>query len=569
MANLDGDPRCVHAEAIKNGVVPTPQTRAFFNNLITRYARFDAADSAFALFRTIPCPNVVTWTSIISAFADSPQAAINLFLSMLRSPRRSLPNARTFSTLLRTCASLPDNRFAPQLQSLSLKLSALESPFVGSAFVSLYSKIGDLDSARKVFDEMSEPDGVCFAAMINGLAQNNRPIEALQCFSDMRRHNSPSTSQSLSGALCAASGTAMLEQCRIFHGHAVVTGLYSNIYVATALIDGYGKCGIIEEARKVFDEWKLELQIAGWNALMAGYAIQGSTESVINLFNAMEHRGIAPDEYTFLAVLTAFQSTNMVAEIERWLDRMKMKYGLEPSIEHYTCLVGAMGRAGRLEEAERVALAMPYEPDVAFWRVLLSSCAINKNTDKAWKMAEKLLEINPQDDSTYVILSNMFASAAMWDEVKKVWKVMRDRGVKKEIGKSWIEVLGVVHVFFAGDRRHARMDEIYAKLKEMMMEIKKMGYAPNVSEIWHEVEEKEKHELLLYHSEKLAVAFGLLRGVTPLGKPLRIIKNLRICKDCHDTFKYISIVAAREIVVRDVQRYHRFSNGSCSCCDSW
>ncbi|KAK6122916.1 hypothetical protein DH2020_043340 [Rehmannia glutinosa] len=567
-ANPKTDPRCVHTQAITKGINPSPQNRAFFNNLITLYSNHNLNSSALQLFHSIPCPNTVTWTSIISAFANSP-TAIRLFLSMLRHPRQCLPNARTFATLLKTCASLSDNSLGPQLQSLSFKLSLHQNPFVGSAFVSLYCKTRDLDAARKVFDEMSDRDEVCFSAIINGLAQNKRPVDALRYFVEMKRQNVISTFYSISGALCAASRAAMLDQCMIIHGHAVVTGLDLDIYVGTALIDGYGKCGVVEEAVRVFNELEMELNVAGWNAMMAAYALLGRKENVVELFRSMESRGMKADEYSFLAILTAFYNAGMVIETEMWLNKMKMQYKLEPRIEHYTCLVGAMGKVGKLDEAEKVALTMPYEPDAAVWRVLLSSCANNKNPDVAWRMTEKLLEIDPNDDSAYVILANVFASASMWDEVKKVWKMMRDKRVRKEVGRSWIEVRGDLHVFFAGDRRHARKDEIFAKLTELMAEIEKLGYVPNSDEMLHELEEKEKRELLWYHSEKLAVAFGLLSGVTPPGKPLRIAKNLRICKDCHQAFKYISIVAEREIIVRDVHRYHRFLNGSCSCADSW
>ncbi|KAL3629619.1 hypothetical protein CASFOL_026841 [Castilleja foliolosa] len=562
------DPRCIHVQAIKNGTKPTPQNIAFFNNLITLYSNYNLNSSALQLFNSISCPNTVTWTSIISAFSNS-QIAFRIFLTMLRHPRQTLPNARTFSTLLKTCASLSNYSLARQLQSLAIKLSLHDNPFVGSAFVSLYCKNQDLDAARKVFDEMPYRDEGCFSAMINGLAQNKKPAGAIRCFVEMRRRNVLSTFYSVSGVLCAASKTAMLEQCRIIHGHGVVIGLDLNIYVGTALIDAYGKCGVVEEARRVFDKLDMELNVAGWNAMMNAYALLGSKENVVGLFRLMESRGFDADEYSFLAVLTAFCNSGMATETEIWLNRMKTVYGLEPKIEHYTCLVGALGRVGKLDEAEKVALTMPYQPDSAVWRVLLASCAKNKNPDIAWRVAEKLLEIDPNDDSAYVILANVYASIARWDEVKRVWRMLKDKGIRKEIGRSWVEVRGNMHVFFAGDKRHVRRDEIYAKLNELMRETEKLGYVPKTGETLHELDENEKRELLLCHSEKLAVAFGLLSGVVPVGKPLRITKNLRICRDCHEAFKYFSVVAKREIIVRDVHRYHRFLNGSCCCGDSW
>ncbi|KAL8491111.1 hypothetical protein ACS0TY_022948 [Phlomoides rotata] len=564
----EGDPRRLHAQAIKNCIIPTPQNIAFFNNLITLYSKINLHSLALQLFHSIPSPNTVTWTSIISAFANS-SLAVRLFLSMLRHPRQILPNARTLATLLRTCASLPDIAIGPQLHSLSLKLCLHENSFVASAFVSLYCKTRDLDAAVKVFDEMPDRDEVCYAAIINGLAQNKKPTEALRYFVEMKRQNVLSTYQSISGALSAASKAAMLQQCMIIHAHAVVTGFDSSIYVGTALIDGYGKCGMVEEARGVFNEFEMVLNLACWNAMMAAYAQQGSQQTVVDLFTSMVRRGFKADECSFLAVLTAFCNASMADKTEMWLNMMRSAYGIKPQIKHYTCLVGALGRVGRLEEAEKVAMTMPYKPDAAVWRVLLANSANNGNHEVALRMAEKLLEINSNDDSAYVILANVSASAGRWDEVKRVRYLMRERGVRKEVGSCWIEVRGCIHEFFAGDRRHARKDEIYAKLKELMFEIEKLGYVPDWDEMSYEVEEDEKRELLWYHGEKLAVAFALLSGVTPPGKRLRIVKNLRICKDCHQAFKYISIVAKREIIVRDAHRYHRFLNGSCNCGDCW
>ncbi|XP_057749340.1 pentatricopeptide repeat-containing protein At2g41080-like isoform X2 [Arachis stenosperma] len=237
-------------------------------------------------------------------------------------------------------------------------------------------------------------------------------------------------------------------------------------------------------------------------------------------------------------------------------------------LAHYTCLVGAMARAGHLEQAERVALTMPYKPDAAVWRALLSACAFHGEADKAWSMARRVLELEPLDDSAYVIVANVLSAAGRWDDVAELRKMLRDRRVKKQGGRSWIEVQGKVHVFAAGDWKHERSAEIYRKLEEIMGEIEKLGYVPIWDELLHNVEEEKRKEALWHHSEKLAVAFGMLCGSAPPGKPLRIVKNLRICKDCHEA-KYMTRILEREIIVRDVNRYHRFVDGNCTCRDIW
>ncbi|CAK9172904.1 unnamed protein product, partial [Ilex paraguariensis] len=511
--NTQTNPGLIHAKVIKTATTD----HSLHNTLITLYAKSNLLSDALNLFRTIPSPNVVSWTALISAYSNS-QLSLLHFVSMLRHP--TLPNQRTLASLLKTCASLPSLCFGLQLHSLSIKLSLSAQPITASALVSFYCQTHFPYEGCKVLDEMSERDEVCYSTVIGGLAQNAKPIEALEYFANMRRCDLQSNMYSVSGALSAVSELAALEQCRIIHEHAVVVGLDLNVIVGSALVDGYGKCGLVVEARRVFDELMPWLNLIGWNSMMAGYAQQGDKSAVIELFGLMEGRGLVPDKYSFLAVLTVFYNAGLAEEVER---------------------------VGRLVDAEKIALAMPFEPDAAVWRVLLSTCAYH----------------------AYVIVANVFAAVGRMDEVKEVRKLMKDRKVRKEGGRSWIEVHGQVHIFLAGDRTHGRTDEIYTKLAELMEEIEKLGYVPVWDEILHEVKEPEKREALWYHSEKLALTYGVLSGAAPPGKALRIVKNLRICRDCHEAFKYFSRVAEREILVRDVNRYHRFLDGSCTCGDYW
>ena len=486
---------------------------------------------------------------------------------MLRHP--TLPNQRTLASLFKTCAALSALSFGLALHSLSIKLSLSSQPFSGSALVNFYSKSRLPADARKAFDNIPDPDEVCYGAILVGLAQNSRPIDAMSAFAEMVACDVRSTMYSVSGVLRSAAELAALEQCRMVHCHAMVTGLDVNVIVGSALIDAYGKSGLVTDARRVFDENFKRINDVGWNAMMAAYAQQGDKDSLVELFDSMEAQGLRPDEYSFLAILSSFCNAGLDIETERWFTRMIEDYGLKPGLEHYTCLLGAFSRAGRLSDAEKIAHTMPFVPDAAVWRALLSGCAHHGNADMAWTMAKRLLELDPHDDSAYVIVANALSSAGRWDEVAEVRKMMKDRRVKKEVGQSWIEVRGKVHVFLAGDQRHEMRDEIYSKLTELMEEIVKLGYVPVWDEMLHEVGEEEKRKALWSHSEKLAVAFGIISGASPPGKPLRIVKNLRICRDCHEAFKFMSRVLDREIIVRDVNRYHRFLNGNCTCGGVW
>ncbi|XP_061367064.1 pentatricopeptide repeat-containing protein At4g33170-like [Gastrolobium bilobum] len=559
---LNSDPRRIHAQAIKSAETD----RAVFNNLITQYSKSNLSSYALEVFHRITSPNVVSWTALISAHSDT-LLSLQHFLSMLRHP--TLPNHRTLASLFRTCASLSCLSFGLTLHSLSFKLALSHHPFTASALLSLYAKCRLPHLARKVFDEIPHRDDVCYSAMIVGLAQNSRCIDALMVFADMRCHGFMSTVHSVSGGLRATAELAALEQCRMIHAHSVAAGLDSHVVVGTALVDGYCKAGIVNDARQVFQDNLSDMNLVGWNAMMAGYAQHADHQSTVELFDSMEACGLMPDKYSFLAILTSLYNAGMFLQIEQWLTRIKVDYGLEPTLEHYTCLVGAMARAGQFERAERIALTMPFEPDAAVWRALLSSCAYHGAADKAWAMARRVLELEPHDDSAYVIVANVLSAAGRWDDVAELRKMMKDRRVKKNGGRSWIEVQGKVHVFVAGDWKHERSVEIYQKLAELMGDIEKLGYAPIWDELLHNVGEEKRKEALWYHSEKLAVAFGVLCGSAPPGKPLRIVKNLRICKDCHEAFKYITRVLEREIIVRDVNRYHRFLNGNCTCGDIW
>ncbi|KAK7359517.1 hypothetical protein VNO77_01478 [Canavalia gladiata] len=558
------DPRATHARAITSNT----KDRAVWNNLITQYSKFNLSSYALALFHRIPSPNVVSWTALISAHSNT-LLSLHHFLSMLRHP--TLPNPRTLASLFTTCASLSSLSFtfALSLHSLSHKLALSHHPFPASALLSFYSKCHMPLHAQKVFDEIPHPDSVCYSALVVALAQNSRFEDALLAFSDMRCGGFTSTVHSVSGGLRAASQLAALEQCRMIHAHAFVAGLNSNVVVASALVDGYGKAGVVHDARRVFEDNLSDMNIVGWNAMMAGYAQQGDYHSTFELFQFMEGCGLVPDKYSFLAILTSLYNAGMFLEVDLWLRRMKVYYGLEPTLEHYTCLVGAMARAGQFEQAERVALTMPFEPDAAVWRALLSACVYLGEADKAWPMARRVLELEPHDDFAYVTIANVLSSAGRWDDVAELRKMMKDRRVKKKGGRSWIEVQGKVHVFVAGDWKHERSVEIYQKLAELMEDIEKLGYVPVWDVLLHNVGEEKRKEALWYHSEKLAVAFGVLCGSAPPGKPLRIVKNLRICKDCHEAFKYMTKVLEKEIIVRDVNRYHRFMNGSCTCRDVW
>ncbi|GLT54861.1 hypothetical protein SLA2020_280230 [Shorea laevis] len=206
-------------------------------------------------------------------------------------------------------------------------------------------------------------------------------------------------------------------------------------------------------------------------------------------------------------------------------------------------------------------------PDACVWGALLSSCKIHGNVELGEVALEKLIELEPDNSGNYVILSNIYAQAGKWEGVARLRKLMIDGGIKKNIACSWIEVKNKVHAFLSGDNSHSNSDAIYAELRRLEGRMKEAGYVPGTGSVFHDVEDDEKTNMVCSHSERLAIAFGLISTLP--GTRLLITKNLRVCEDCHVAIKFISKITEREITVRDVNRYHHFKDGICSCGDYW
>lgn len=248
-------------------------------------------------------------------------------------------------------------------------------------------------------------------------------------------------------------------------------------------------------------------------------------------------------------------------------DRMVKDEEVRPEIGHYACVIDLLGRAGRIEKALEFIKNMPFEPTIAMWGSLLGACRVHGNVSAGEYVAQRLLSIEPENAGNYVILSNIYADAGRWEDVVKVREIMKEKTVIKEPGRSSISLNKTLHTFRSGDRSHPQKDEVNAKVRELYEKIRGVGYTPDLSCVLHDVDDEQKERILLGHSEKLAIAFGLM--FTSQGGILRVTKNLRICVDCHNFAKFVSKVTERELSVRDSKRFHLMANGSCSCGDFW
>lgn len=436
-----------------------------------------------------------------------------------------------------------------------------------NAILSGYKSTGRINEARSFFEQMPERNHLSWVVMISGLAQSGFGEDCLKLFNQMKAQGFDPCDYAFTGAItsCAVLGSSE-NGCQL-HAQVIRIGFDSSLSVGNALITMYAKCGYLYAANHMFLSMPY-IDLISWNALIAALAHHGLGIRALECFEQMlNDGGIIPDRISFLTVLSACSYAGLVDEGRRYFDSMDSRFGITPGEDHYARLIDLLCRAGKISEAKDLIDSMPFKPGAPIWEALLAGCRTHGNVNLGIQAADRLLEMIPEHDGTYILLSNMYAAAGRWDDKAKALKLMRDRGVKKEPGCSWVTVENKVHTFLVDDTVHSEVQAIYSFLDRLGQKTKQLGYRPDTKFALHDVESDQKEHSLSTHSEKLAVAFALMK--LPLGAPVRVFKNLRICGDCHSAFKYISIAVGREIVVRDAKRFHHFSHGECSCGDYW
>lgn len=448
-----------------------------------------------------------------------------------------------------------------------IKTNYENSPSVGTALLDAYIKIGNTCEAAKVFELIEEKDIVAWSAMLGGYAQTGDTEGAVKVFLQLAKEGvRPNEFTFCSVVNACASPTAAVEQGKQFHASSIKSGYNNALCVSSALVTMYAKRGNIASANEVFKR-QSERDLVSWNSMISGYAQHGYGKKALKVFEDMRLRKMEMDGITFIGVISACTHAGLVEEGERYFNMMVKNLSIKPTMEHYSCMVDLYSRAGMLEKAMDLINTMPSPAGATVWRTLLAACRVHLNVDLGKLAAENLISLQPQDSAAYVLLSNMYAAAGNWKERAKVRKLMDERKVKKEAGYSWIEVKNKTYSFLAGDHSHPLSGRIYLKLEELGIRLKDAGYLPDTNYVLHDVEEEHKEAILSQHSERLAIAFGLI--ATPSGTKIQIMKNLRVCGDCHTVIKLISLVEDREIIVRDSNRFHHFKAGLCSCGDYW
>ncbi|KAL8158214.1 hypothetical protein AgCh_002779 [Apium graveolens] len=554
--------KLVHGLAVKVGLVSDVFVEC---SLFDMYAKFGGREDARKVFDEMPERNLATWNAFISNNVGDGRGREGVFGFIELRRIGGEGNSITLCAVFNACSDLKDVVLGRQVHGFVVKTGLSEVVSVGNGMIDFYGKCRDVVGAEMVFDGMGIRNDVSWCSMVATFEQNEEKEKACEVFLRARREGVEPKDFLLSSCVSACAGIAALELGRMIHGLAVKACIELNVFIGSALVDMYGKCGSIEDCDKAFREMRERNSIT-WNALIGGYAHQGHADIALALFEEMK-REVVPNYVTLVCVLSVCSRSGALKEGMSIFESMRERYGIEPGIEHYACIVDMLGRAGMVDYAYDFIKKMPISPGVSVWGALLGACRVYGKPELGKIAAENLFELEPKDSGNHVLLSNMFAAAGRWEDANLVRKEMMDVGIKKGAGCSWISVKDKTHVFQAKDTSHERNTEIQAMLTYLKEKMKAAGYVPDTKFALYDLEEEERESEVSLHSEKIALAFALI--VIPPGVPIRITKNLRICVDCHSAIKFISGIVGREIIVRDNNRFHHFRDNSCSCRDYW
>ncbi|KAL4386722.1 hypothetical protein GQ457_09G020180 [Hibiscus cannabinus] len=567
------------------------------NSLVDMYMKCGAFDTAKRLFDECEEKNLVVCNTIMSNYVHAGMAreALAILDEMLR--ERVVPDRVTILSTISASAQLGNilqgkcchgyvlrnglegwDNILNALIDMYMKCGKQEAAcaiFDGMAnktvvswnsLIAGYIRNGDVTSAWEVFNNMPESDLVSWNTIISALVQESMFKEAIELFRTMQNCGIKADRVTMVSVASACGYLGALDLAKWIHAYIKKNKIPCDIRLSTALVDMFARCGDTSSAMKIFNKMEKK-DVSAWTAAIGAMAMEGNGNQAIEIFNKMLRQGVEPDGVVFVGLLTACSHGGLVEEGRDLFKSMKSVHKISPQIVHYGCMVDLLGRAGLMEEALDLIKSMPVEPNDIIWGSLLAACRMHRNVDMAEYAAERIKELASDRTGIQVLLSNIYASAGKWSDVAKVRLQLKEKGAQKVPGSSSIEINGETHEFTSGDESHPEMVHLAPMLDEMHRRVKAAGHVPDHSNVLLNVDEQEKEYLLSRHSEKLAMAFGLIS--TNRGMPIRVVKNLRICSDCHSFAKLVSKTYNREIIIRDNNRFHFFQRGVCSCKDYW
>lgn len=464
----------VHGIALKNGLLSIVSVR---NALVTMYVKCGSLDDALQIFETSSAKNSITWSAMITGYAQSGDShkALKLFSSMHQSGIR--PSEFTFVGVLNGCSDLGAAWEGKQVHDYLLKLGYEPQIYIMTALVDMYAKCGGIIDARKGFDYLQEPDMVLWTSMIGGYIQNGENEEALSLYGRMEMEGVLPNELTMASILKACSSLAALEQGRQIHARIVKYGFSLEVPIGSALSTMYAKCGCLEDGTLVFMRMPAR-DVVSWNAMISGLSQNGCGKEALELFEEMRFEGTKPDYVTFVNILSACSHMGLVERGWSYFKMMSDEFGLDPRVEHYACMVDILSRAGKLKEAIEFTESTTLDHGMCLWRIILGACRNYHKYELGAYAGEKLMELGSQESSAYVLLSSIYSALGRWEDVERVRRMMKLRGVSKEPGCSWIELKSGVHVFVVKDQMHPQIGDIQAELRRLSKQMKDEGYEP-------------------------------------------------------------------------------------------
>ncbi|KAL5209771.1 hypothetical protein ABZP36_005394 [Zizania latifolia] len=468
--------------------------------LLDVYAELGDLDGARQVLDAMPERNEVSWGTLIARHEQKGNAeeALNLYSQMLDDG--CTPNISCFSSVLSACASLQDLRTGTRIHVHTLKMGCSSNVFVSSALIDMYCKCKKLSDAQRIFHSLPQKNIVCWNSLISGYSYNAKMVEADELFKKMPSRNAASWNSIISGyaqnrqfvdalnffhamlasgqipgeitfssVLLACANLCSLQMGKMTHAKIINLGIKENVFVGTALIDMYAKSGDLESSKRIFYEMPKRNGIA-WTAMIQGLAENGLAKESIMLFEDMMAAGIAPNEYTFLAILFACSHSGLLEHAIRYFETMQ-EYGISPKVKHYTCMVDVLARAGCLTEAEDLLMTIQSKAEANSWAALLSACNIYRNKEIGERAAKRLHELDKDNTAGYVVLSNMYASCGKWKDAAETRVLMKGINLKKDGGCSWVQIRGQYQAFFSWDTKHPLLLDTYEMLDLLKWEL--------------------------------------------------------------------------------------------------
>ncbi|CAN6336325.1 unnamed protein product [Urochloa humidicola] len=422
------------------------------NALVTAYFECGSPGSAGRVFGAMAERNVITWTAMVSgmARAERYRESLSLFWQMRRAVDA---NSATYSSSLLACAGSLAAREGQQIHGLVVKVGFETHLHVESGLMDVYSKCGLMEDALRVFRSCRDPDEVFLTVILGGFAQNGLEEKAFELFAEMVGAGIVIDANMVSAVLGAFGASAPFALGKQIHALVIKKCFGGNTYICNGLINMYSKCGDLEESVKVFDGMTSKNTIS-WNSIIAAFARHGHGSEVFRLFKSMKSDGAKPTDVTFLSLLHGCSHVGSAKKGLEILNSMSSQYGIHPRVEHYACVVDMLGRSGLLDDAKAFIEDGPFKDNPLLWQTLMGACSFHKNSEVGKYAAEKLLILAPDCTAAYVLLSNIYSSEGRWDDRARIMKRMRELGLRKDTGKSWIELEKEVQSFVISTSHH-------------------------------------------------------------------------------------------------------------------